>query len=430
MKPGSIHNLVGTVDVVIIGAGHAGLAMSQFLSAGGVDHVILERGEVANSWRTERWDSLKLLTPNWQSRLPGYQYAGGNPDAYMNMHEVIDFISTYATHSQAPVRTHCRVESVVPSETGYRVVTARGEWHSKAVILASGACNLASVPALSQAVPDSIKQLTPMNYRNPEQLDQGGVLVVGASATGLQLAQEIQQSGRQVTLAVGEHVRVPRMYRGRDIQWWMDTCGILDEGLDDVDDINRVRRLPSPQLIGSTTSDMLDLNALSAIGVRSTGRLVGIRDGQAQFSGALRNICSLADLKMNRLLDKIDTWIDAYGHCSESPAEARPEATKTQAKPCLGLKLADNGIRSVIWATGYRPDYSWLKAPVVNHKGALRHQGGIVDAPGLYALGLPFMRRRKSTFIHGIEDDTHDIYNHLKSYLDCQSTPARLRLAG
>jgi putative flavoprotein involved in K+ transport len=251
---------------IIIGAGHAGLAMSRCLTEHAIDHVVFERGEVANSWKTERWDSLRLLTPNWMSRLPGYGYEGDDPDGYRTMPETIAFLERYAAVSAAPVQTHTTVTSVHRCESGYTVVTNQGTWHCRAVVLASGACNIASVPAFAEAVPSTVATLTSMDYRNPTQLEEGGVLVVGASASGIQIADEIQRSGRPVTLSVGEHVRAPRLYRGRDIQWWMDVAGIFDERYDDLENLARARRLPSIQLVGSDTRQTLDLNALTAMG--------------------------------------------------------------------------------------------------------------------------------------------------------------------
>ena len=213
---------------LIVGAGHAGLAMSRCLTERSIDHVVLERGEVANSWKTERWDSLRLLTPNWQSRLPGYRYTGDDPDGYRTMPETVAFLQWYAQRISAPVHANTTVTHVCRTEGGYTVATDRGEWRTRTLVLATGACNIPSVPALAQALPEGIAALTPMQYRNPGQLEQGGVLVVGASATGVQLADEIRRSGREVTLAVGEHIRVPRRYRGRDILWWMDTVGVQD----------------------------------------------------------------------------------------------------------------------------------------------------------------------------------------------------------
>jgi putative flavoprotein involved in K+ transport len=407
----------GTVDVVVIGAGQSGLAMSHCLAAHSIDHVILERGEVANSWRRERWDSLRLLTPNWLSRLPGYAYAGDDPDGFMTMNEVVDFVSAYASQSAAPVMTQTAVTGVHASDGAYRVVTNRGEWRCRAVVIASGAFNKASVPAVSAAIPDNIAQLAAFDYKRPDQLADGGVLVVGGSATGLQLANEIHRSGRPVTLAVGEHVRMPRMYRGRDIQWWMLASGVLDQCIDEVDDIVRARRVPSPQLVGTTDHATLDLNALTAIGVQLVGRLAGVRDGKAQFSGSLRNVCALADLKMNRLLGTIDEWANANGLDSEVGPIRRYEPTIVDQAP-LGLNLTTGAIHTIVWATGYRPDYSWLDVPVLDRKGQIRHDRGVVDAPGMYLMGLPFLRRRKSSFIHGAEDDARDLSTHLARYLD------------
>jgi putative flavoprotein involved in K+ transport len=302
---------VKTADVVVIGAGHAGLSTSCCLAERSIDHVVLERGEVAHSWRRERWDSLTLLTPNWQSRLPGFAYQGDNPDGYMSMPELIGFIEQYAKAISAPVETGVEVTSVRQNSSGFEVATGNGTWKCRSVVLASGACNVPAVPAVAGDLPADLVSITTHQYRNPAQLPAGKVLVVGASATGLQLADEIQRSGRDVILAVGEHVRLPRVYRGRDIQWWMDAAGILDEGLADVDDVNRARNLPSPQLVGSRARQILDLNAMSEAGVRLIGRLMAVRDGVAMFSGSLRNVCALADLKMERLLDAIDEWAAA-----------------------------------------------------------------------------------------------------------------------
>jgi putative flavoprotein involved in K+ transport len=378
---------------------------------------VLERGEVANSWRRERWDSLRLLTPNWQSRLPGYTYDGADPDGFMTMADVVEFVSRFAVVAAAPVRTHTTVTSVRPTDAGYLVVTDNGEFRCRCLVLASGACNLPSVPALDAAVPASIERVTPTRYRNPEQLPDGGVLVVGASATGVQLASEIHRSGRPVTLSVGEHVRLPRMYRGRDVLWWMERSGIWNQRWDEIDDLARARGLPSPQLVGTPERTTLDLNALAAIGVRLVGRLSAVRDGRALFSGGLRNQFALADLKMDRLLDSFDEWARAHARDAEVGAPERFEPTRVPDASPLAIDLSTGEIRSIVWATGFHPDYSWLDVPVLDHKGHLRHEGGVVDAPGLYAIGLPFLRRRKSSFIHGAEDDARDVVDHLADFL-------------
>jgi putative flavoprotein involved in K+ transport len=390
--------------------------VSRCLTDRSIDHVVLERGEVANSWRRERWDSLRLLTPNWLSRLPGYAYEGSDPDGYMSMREVIDFISRFAIVARAPVRTNTAVTSVSRADDSYRVDTSHGRIDCRAVIIASGACNVPTVPAVRASAPAAVEHITPSDYRNPGQLPQGGVLVVGASSTGVQLADEIHRSGRPVTLSVGEHVRLPRVYRGRDVLWWMDASGVWNQRYDEVDDLTRARRLPSPQLIGSQERATLDLNALSANGIELVGRLSAIRDGKALFSGALRNHCALADLKMDRLLDTFDECARTSGWADVEPPE-RFEPTRVPSVSRLQLDLRSGQIRSIVWATGFRPDYSWLHMPVVDEKGELRHTGGVVDAPGLYAIGLPMLRRRKSSFIQGAEDDARDITAHLARYL-------------
>ena len=418
------------VTTVVIGAGHAGLAASRFLTDRSIDHVVLERGEVANSWRRERWDSLRLLTPNCQSRLPGCHYDGPDPDGYMTMGEVIEFISRFASVSRAPVRTLTNVTSLQCTDDGYHVATNTGDFACRCVVIASGACNLPSVPPLRDAVPASIEHFTPFHYRNPAQLPDGGVLVVGPSATGVQLAGEIHRSGRPVTLSVGEHVRLPRTYRGRDVLWWMESSGVWDERYDEVDDLTRARRLPSPQLVGTPGRATLDLNTLSGMGVELVGRLAAVRDGRALFSGGLRNLFALADLKMVRLLDTFDNWARTGNRLTSTGGvrlqadrgedfgqPERFEPTRVPESSRLQMDLRSGEIRSIVWATGFRPDYSWLHVPVVDEKGHLRHDGGVVSSPGMYALGLPLLRRRKSTFIHGIESDARELIDHLAGYL-------------
>jgi putative flavoprotein involved in K+ transport len=406
-----------TVDTVVVGAGHSGLAMSHALAEYGVEHVVLERGEVASSWRHERWDSLRLLTPNWQCRLPGYEYTGADPDGYMTSAEVGDFIAGYAKRAAAPVRTGTTVTSVRAVDEGYVVETDRATWRCRTVVLAHGAHGLAQVPELAARLPPGVRTLTANEYRKPADLDWGRVLVVGASATGLQLADELRRSGRPVTIAVGEHIRMPRVYRGRDIQWWLEAVGVLDERHDEVDDIVRARRVPSPQLVGSPERRTLDLNALIAQGVEVVGRLVGLDGNRLQFSGSLGNYCAMADLKLERLLDRIDAWTKdrCLGHMVGAPE--RFAATRVTDAPRLALDVAKESLATIVWATGFRPDYSWLHVPALDARARLRHDGGIGAVPGVYTLGLNFMRRRKSSYMHGAEDDVRDLSAHLVGHL-------------
>ncbi len=408
-----------SVTTVVIGAGQSGLAISRYLAEASVDHVLFERGEVAQSWRTGRWDSLRLLTPNWLNRLPGYRYTGADPDGYMSMPEVIDYIGGYATSISAPVHTHTEVTSVRSTDDGFRLVTTDGEWRARTVVLASGPYNLPDLPAVAATLPTGVESVTPDAYRNPDQLEEGGVLVVGAAATGVQLADEIHRSGRPVTLAVGSHVRLPRLYRGMDILWWLDAAGILDERYDEVDDVVRARSVASFQLVGSPQRATMDLNALQAIGVRLVGRLAGVTgDGTAQFSGSLPNQCTLADLKLGRLLDTVDAWATEHGLDGETEPPERLAPTRVPPSPPLMFSFPAAGIKSVVWATGFRSEYPFLEIPVLDGKGRIRHDGGVTPVPGLYLIGAPVLRRRKSTLIHGADDDARELSVHLVGHLD------------
>jgi putative flavoprotein involved in K+ transport len=411
---------------VVVGAGHCGLAASRCLSDRSIDHVVLERKEVAHSWRRERWDSLRLLTPNWQCRLPGHAYEGDDPDGFMTASEVAEFITDYAKVIAAPVLGDTTVTSVRRTDDGYTVTSDRGEWQCVTVVLASGAFNISRVPAFATAVPSKVTMLTPMEYRNPDQLSEGGVMVVGASATGVQIAAEIRRSGREVVLSVGEHVRGPRVYRGRDIHWWMEAAGVLDERYDQVDDIVRARRVPSMQLAGSDERSSFDLNALTSIGIRLVGKMAGVNDGHAQFSGSLRNKCELADLKLGRLLESIDEWATANRVDDSVPAPHRFEPTIVDSSPQLTLDMESGEIDTIVWATGFQPDYSWLDIPaIVDGKGLIRHDGGVVESPGMYLLGSPFLRRRKSSFIDGGRADAEELVVELRSYLDARGSASR-----
>ncbi len=407
--------MAATTSVVIIGAGQAGLAMSRCLTDRSIDHVVLERAEVANSWRTERWDSLRLLTPNWMTRLPGAAYGGPDPDGYMTAAEVATFLDRYRRVIDAPVVSGAAVESVAPFDGGHRVVSTAGEWRSRAVVVASGAFSTPRVPALAAELPATISQLTPNRYRNPEQVDAGRVFVVGASASGAQIADELARAGRDVTLAVGDHVRLPRTYRGMNIHWWMEALGLLDERWDEVDDLARARRVPSLQLVGSAEQRTLDLNSLAGNGIELVGRLAGISGGTAQFSGSLANMVTSADLKMGRLLDQIDEYAIATGLDAELTAPDRPQSTRLPSTR-LGLPIADVG--TVVWATGFRPDYPWLPAAALDGRGAIVHDGGVMAVPGMYVLGLPFQRRRQSSFLGGVGADAADLADHLVGHLE------------
>jgi putative flavoprotein involved in K+ transport len=404
------------VPVVIVGAGPGGLAMSHHLTRAGVEHVVLERGEVGNSWRHERWDSLRLLTPNWMTALPGYRYEGDDPNGFMTATAVSEFLDAYRRSFGPPVRTGITVESVERTPEGFDVRTDQGHWKCDAVVAATGGSSDPHVPALAVEMPRHVDQLTALEYRPPGQLAEGGrVLVVGASASGIQIADELRGAGRDVTIAVGEHVRLPRSYRGRDIYWWLDRIGQLDERYDEVDDVERARRHASVQLVGSDDGRDLDLNALRAGGVEIVGRLMAISGVTGQCSGALANLVKNADLKQQRLLRRIDEFVDEHGVDDDLGSDTQPTIL---GNPSTELEL--NAFSTVIWATGYRPRYSWLGADAFNRRGRLVHDGGVAALPGLYLLGLPFLRRRRSNLLAGLGADAADLFEHLRNYLDRQ----------
>jgi putative flavoprotein involved in K+ transport len=403
------------VTVVVVGGGQAGLAMSRHLALAGLDHVVLERGDVASSWRTERWDSLRLLTPNWMCRLPGHRYEGPDRHGYQTAAETADWLEAYARRIGAPVRTRVTVRQVRRTSRGFAVATDDGCYLAAAVVVAAGASSDARVPAVAAELPGGINQLTAIRYRNPAQLDStGDVLVVGASASGIQIADELRRSGRCVTLAVGEHIRLPRTYRGRDIYCWLAAIGQLDERYDEVEDIERARRHASVQLVGTPTRVPLDLNVLSAAGVGLVGRFMRVSGAVAQFSGALTSLTANADLKQARLLQRIDDYVTEHGLSGEVPGPDRPAPTRLGTVP---TEIDLERFSTVIWATGYRPSYPWLDPAAFDRRGRVAHDGGVSPFPGLYVLGLPFLRRRRSNLIAGVGDDAAELLPHLCAYI-------------
>ena len=404
-------------ETVVIGGGQAGLAMSRCLTDAGVDHVVLERGRVAERWRSGSWDSLRLLTPNWQSRLPGFRYDGPDPDGYMAVPEVVDYLDRYARSFRAPVEEDTTVLAVERAGAGYRVATDRGAWAASSVVIATGHCDTPYVPPLARSLPDDVVQVVPGRYRSPRQLPEGGVLVVGASSTGAQLADEIHASGRPVTLAVGRHTRLPRTYRGRDILWWLDAMGVFDEAADQVFDLAISRGQPSLQLVGRPDRATLDLPTLQGRGVRLVGRAAGAEGDRVAFADDLVVQTVAADARLARLVQRIDVFAARTGLDAEvgPPEPFQPFFWPAEAPASIDLRA--EGIRTVVWATGFRRLYPWLKVPVLDARGEIRHEGGVTPLPGLYVIGLYFLRRRKSSFIDGVGRDAMDLTTHLAAHL-------------
>ncbi|MFA7431353.1 MAG: NAD(P)-binding domain-containing protein [Rhodospirillaceae bacterium] len=398
-------------DAIIIGAGQAGLAMSHCLSARGIDHVLLERGRVAERWRSERWDSLRLLTPNWMSRLPGWSYHGPDPDGFMTMPEVARFLADYAKASAAPVIGGTTVKAVAQESGGYRVDTNRGTFRARCVVIATGNCDTPVVPAFARHLAPDIHQVTPSAYRRPDDLSTGGVLVVGAAASGVQLAEEIHASGRPVSLSVGSHMRLPRRYRGRDIMWWLDRAGILRQPVETLPDVTRAKAQPSLQLVGRPDHSALDLGVLRDKGVRLVGRTIAAEGPVIHLRPDLADTSAKAQAKLDRLLAQLDRAAPP-----DTPQAAPLPPITTDPGP-ERLDLRAEGIRSIVWAVGFRRNYDWLRVPVLDRAGEVVHDGGVTPARGLYVLGLRLLRHRSSNFIDGVGADAQALAAHLHATL-------------
>jgi putative flavoprotein involved in K+ transport len=406
-----------TVETIVIGAGQAGLAMSRCLTDADREHVVFERGQVAERWTSERWDSLRLLTPNWMTRLPGWSYDGPDPAGYMTAAELARRFQAYARSFSAPVEHATTVSALTAaSDGGYRVSTDRGTWTAANVVIATGWCDRPHVPAFASGLDAAIHQTTPSAYRNPAQLPDGGVLVVGASATGVQLADELRRAGRDVVLAVGDHTRLPRRYRGMDIYWWLDRLGVLDKTIDAMGDRARAMSEPSLQLIGRPTNESVDLATLQAAGIRLAGRVVNASGTAVRFADDLAATTAAADARLRRVVAAIDHYVDSRGLAAEvlAPVALSP------VHPAPGperLDLRAAGITSVLWATGFRRSYPWLRLPALDRHGELRHDRGVTPLPGLYVLGQRFQHRRNSHMIDGVGRDAVYIAEHLSARL-------------
>jgi putative flavoprotein involved in K+ transport len=416
---------VHITDTIVIGAGQAGLAVSQCLTDRGRDHVVLERGRIGQRWRSDAWDSLHLLTPNWMNTLPGETYRGADPDGFSSAAAFNSYLASYAESFGAPVEEHSGVHLLRKRHDQFEVVTGRAAWLATNVIIATGWCDRPAVPAAAHALPADVHQVVPGGYRNPGSLPGGGVLVAGASATGVQLADELRAAGRDVTIAVGSHTRMPRTYRGMDIYWWLDRLGILDKTIDQMPDPLGARHEPSAQLVGRPDHRRLDLTTLQADGVHLVGRVLAISGHRVGLATDLPATVATADQRMRRLLRRIDRHIEANGLRHEVLAADRPRAVApTRAIRDLDLHAA--GINTVVWATGYRRTYPWLRLPVLDRSGEIRQRRGRTPVPGLYVLGQRFQHYRSSNFIGGVGRDAAFVADHIlgRHHAACTAAPA------
>jgi putative flavoprotein involved in K+ transport len=436
------------IDTAVIGAGHAGLAVSRLLTLADHDHVVLERGELGQRWRTERWDSLRLLSPNWMARLPGWVYTGPDQEGYMTVDGFIGYLERYASSFDAPVLGGTAVERVEahPSGEGYVVSTSSGTWAATNVVVAAGPWARPVVPeGIELPGPDPFGHLAPggrsrgasaasrqhrsrhgrsaeievlasSSYRNPDQLPDGGVLVVGASSSGVQIADELARSGRRVVLAVGRHTRMPRRYRGMDVYWWLERTGRFAQTIDQVADTDAARSEPSLQLVGhgpGVARADIDLTSLQTLGVQLTGRLEHLDShGRARFRDDLADNVQQSEQRLHKFLDRVDRHVEDTHLGDEVWSASRPDAVRLPRAPHR-LDLVSEGIGSVILAAGYRPDHSWLNVPVVGADGQIQQRCGVTAAPGLYVVGQRFQYRRDSATIDGARHDARAVVGHL-----------------
>lgn len=414
---------VEKVETLVVGAGQAGLAMSAHLRKAGVSHLVLERDRIAERWRSVRWDSLAANGPAWHDRFPDLEFEG-DPDAFVAKDEVADYFETFAKQIDAPVRCGVEVSEVVRNtgRPGFHITTSQGEIEADYVVAATGAFQL---PVIPPVVPETegLTQIHSSAYRNPAQLPEGAVLVVGAGSSGVQIADELLASGRKVYLSVGPHDRPPRRYRGRDFVWWL---GVLNKW--DAEATPGVEHT-TIAVSGANGGETVDFRKLAARGMVLLGRTETCKDGVLSFASDLVGNIVKGDENYLSLLREADQYVERNGIDLPEEPEAHeigpdPECMRD---PIASLDLAQAGITTIIWATGFGVDYSWLKVDALDASGRPAHQRGVSTEPGVYFLGLPWQTRRGSSFIWGVWHDAKYVADHIckqRTYLEYRAADA------
>lgn len=397
-------------ETVIVGGGHAGLALSYHLGRRGCPHVILERGRVAERWRSERWDSLMFQFPNWSLRLPGQEYRGSEPDGFSTRDEVIAFIERYRALIDAPVRTGAGVTRVRPRDGGFQLETSEGPLEADNVVIATGPYQEPLLPAVRRAFPPGLVHVHSSGYRNPAQLPAGAVLVVGSGASGCQIVEDLRAAGRTVYLAVGRHRRYPRRYRGRDMFWWMERIGALDQTLAERPE---ARERPNPLVTGVGGGHDIDLRDYAAAGVTLLGHVLGVTGSRLVLADDVAALLAAGDESVGAFTRAVDGYVARSGLAAPAETIAAPRALA--AAPIPALDLAAAGITSVVWATGFRRDFGWIDAPVLDDRGEPIHRRGVTECPGLYFLGLPWLHKLKSSVLCGVGDDAAHLADQIAS---------------
>jgi putative flavoprotein involved in K+ transport len=397
------------IHTLVIGGGQAGLTMSHRLKQRGLPHLVLERHRIAERWRSERWDGLAFQFPNWSVKLPDFLFPHQNPDGFATTREIVAFIDAYATFVAPPIRCGVAVTKLRRGDaSAFIAETSDGAIEADHVVVATGPYQRALIPALSEGV--NLFQLHASRYANPEQLPDGAVLVVGAGASGAQIAEELRRAGRNVYLSVGRHTRLPRRYRGRDLMWWFDTLGYLRRTPEE-----RGPPRPYPTISGAYGGHTVDLRRFANDGIVLLGRLRQVEQGVAHFAGDLAEHLAFGDAVYAEFLGFADDYVRQRGLDMPLDSAAREKLPDPACvtEPLRQLDLAASGIRTVIWATGYGVDFGWIDLPVLDARGEPLHVKGITEVPGLYFLGLPWLSTVNSSFLAGVGDDAARLAEHI-----------------
>jgi putative flavoprotein involved in K+ transport len=406
------------IETVIIGGGQAGLSLSYYLTQQRRAHVVLERGRPAETWRSQRWDSFTLVTPNWMTQLPGFTYQGEDPDGFLSHDEIVLTLEGYAQSFRAPLRCGIQATSVrLEAEgNGYLVETSDGSFEASNVVLATGGFPHPRLPQVSTAIPVNIKQLHSSQYRRPGRLPSGAILVVGSGQSGSQIAEELHQSGRQVYLCVSRCGRSPRRYRGKDVMWWVNQMGGYDRTVDSLPS-PAARFVCHPDLTGKDGGHEINLRQLASDGVVLLGRLQAIQGSRAILAPDLEENLGRADAQAMQLMQAIDNFVLRTGMdvpVDNSSEDALP-VWIPPAEPILEQDLYAAGVSTIIWATGFRLDFGWVHVPVFDEAGAPLQQRGVTSSPGLYFLGLPWLYKEKSALLFGIGEDAAYLASAIES---------------
>lgn len=408
-------------DVVIVGAGQAGLAASVCLSRLGIDHVVLEKHEIGASWRRQRWDNFCFNTPNWTLNLPGRDYDGGDPDGFMARDGFVDLLDGYAKDFKVPVRHGVEARHAALADDGWRIETSAGPLRARAIIVATSTHQTPSMPQIAESLDKSILSMSAVDYRAPDRLPDGKILIVGAAQSGMQITEDLQESGREIFLSTGKVARIPRCYRGHDVIYWYERIGLMDRRASELDDPRKIFG-GQPQYTGWRGGHTISLQKFHRDGVRLFGRLEGIDGGTLQLAADLRQNIAAADRSSAQICRNIDAFIERHGEAhpadaGDDPAHDPLDELESVPEPRT-LNLTAEGITSVIWATGFGFDFSWIGADIFDNYGYPVTRRGEAAAPGLYFLGLNFLHTRRSGIVYGVGPDAEHVAGRIRTYLD------------